>query len=188
MIHGYAAYNWTSALLATPQLTPPEITSIAGPLLCWKKKKQLFTRHSFHRKEDCCSAASKNAKSRQPASRYAECSTWCPAGELGLKQNGPFQGSSFRRPVARGSSPPLLLAEASPLQKGFLLCSSGTLSCAILKMINICYSARGCRCEHQHPTQESNCILEFLALFHYKAFVSGCGNTMNYPPPPPHKK
>jgi hypothetical protein len=77
----------------------------------------------------------------------------CPAGALGLKQNGPFQDTSFCRPVTRGSSPPLLVVKASPLKKEFLWCSSGTLSCTILKTINICYSARGCRREHRHPTK-----------------------------------
>jgi hypothetical protein len=126
------------------------------------KTKRLFTwpQYSPHRrpdghKEDCCSAASKNAESRQPASRYAERSDGCPAGALVLKQNGPFQGSSFRRPVMRRSSPPLLLTEASPLQKEFLRCSSATLSCARLKTINICYSARGCCREHRQPTLRS---------------------------------
>jgi hypothetical protein len=37
----------------------------------------------------------------QPASRYAERSAPYPAGAPGLEQDGPFQGSSFSRPVTK---------------------------------------------------------------------------------------
>jgi hypothetical protein len=151
----------SECLLYSPHCNQLRRRSPASPAHCSAERKNktaldratVFTAKRLDgRKEDCCSAASKNAESRQPASCYAERSAQCPAGALSLKQNGPFQGSSFHRPVMIGSSPPLLLAEASPLQKEFLQCSSGTLSCAILKMINICYSTRGCHCEHRHPT------------------------------------
>jgi hypothetical protein len=137
------------------------------PAALLKVKKRPFTGPQFSpqsspdgSKEVCCLSASKNAKSRQPASRYAERSSRCPAGAVYLKQNDPFQDFSFRRPVTKGSSPPLLLAEAISLQKEFLRCSSGTLSCSTLKTIYTCYSARGCRCQYRHPTpsrEAANC-------------------------------
>jgi hypothetical protein len=55
----------------------------------------------------------------EPDSPYAERSARYSAGATSLKQNGPFSGSKFYRPVTNGSSQPPLPAEASPLQKQF---------------------------------------------------------------------
>jgi hypothetical protein len=76
------------------------------------------------RKEDRCSAAEKNAESRQPASRYAERSARYPASILGLKQNGLFTLQCSPACYERRFN----TATANLYKRSFLMCSSGTPS------------------------------------------------------------
>jgi hypothetical protein len=125
-----ATYKWKSAVLATSQLAPLEIASIAiapqsqprpdtrnssarrplrqprqrttleGSVPCTESLPQ---RKPGGRKEDRGSAVLKNAESCQPASRYAERCARCPArcsAERKEERNGPFQGLSFCRQPA----------------------------------------------------------------------------------------
>jgi hypothetical protein len=138
-----------SVLLAMSQSTPVEIASIT--IACQSQprsrlKKRLCyetTPPAGHNRRLSClhqaAAASKTVarlhrRTPSHASQLATTQSTLPGIQQappGLKQNGPLQGPNSHRPVTKGSSPPLLLAKASPLQKEFPLSVPQALSAVL---------------------------------------------------------
>jgi hypothetical protein len=143
MIQEYASSKWTSVLLATSQPAPPEIASIA---FCRQSQPRSRLENSSAGRllrqpatiEDslACTvplqqgrpggpsktAARLHRETRSHASQLAA----TPSASPGIQQAHPawnktalFRALVFTGSVTKESSPPLLLAEASPLQKEF---------------------------------------------------------------------